>query len=396
MENFIYHAPTKVIFGKDSIKSLAKEVEALEDQRALLVYGSSRIENNGILSTIEEELDALGIEHQRFPGVKANPTLSHAKEGIRIAKDFSADIIIGVGGGSALDTAKAIAIGAENPGDLWDIWQGKLPIIQTLDMAAVLTIPAAGSEMSNSAVLTNEETKQKMGLTTEFNRPKFAIMDPTYALTLPKKQIACGVVDIMMHTLDRYFSPKEMLHNHMSTEIAHGLLRNVIKWGKIAYDDPSNYEAMSEIMWASSLSHNDLTGLGGGRDFSVHQLGHEISAMFDIAHGESLSAVWGTWCRYVLDTNVDLFVQYANKVWNIEGNDREAAIKGIEKTEQFFKSLNMPICIPDLSCGILDSKTLNELALRCSRYGKRKVGVFYPLDEKGLKEVYYLANCLAK
>ena len=177
-----------------------------------------------------------------------------------------------------------MAIGAVNAGDIWDIWQGKIKVSECLDVACVLTIPAAGSEMSNSAVLTNEETGQKIGLSLEIYRCKFSILDPTYAQSLPKKQIACGVTDIMMHTIDRYFGPEQTLHNHMTDAIAHALLKTVIKWGKIVYDDPTNYEAMSEIMWASSLSHNDITGLGGARDFSIHQFGHDISAKFDITH----------------------------------------------------------------------------------------------------------------
>ena len=392
MENFIYCAPTKVVFGKGAIDKIGKEANALEDQKAMIIYGSDRIEKNGILQKVESELDNWGIEHIRFSGVKANPTVAHVREGIKIAKDFSADLLIGIGGGSAIDTAKAISIGAVNAGDIWDMWTGNVKFDQALDVACVLTIPAAGSEMSNSAVLTNEETMQKIGLSSEIYRCKFAIMDPTYAQTLPKKQIACGVTDIMMHTLDRYFSPKQMQHNHMTDAIAHALLKTVIKWGKIAYDDPTNYEAMSEIMWASSLSHNDITGLGGGRDFSVHQFGHEISAKFDIAHGESLSAIWGTWCRYVMDNDIERFALYAKEVWGIEGDAKEAAIAGIEKTEEYFKSLDMPIRIPELSCGILDTKTLDELAERCTRYGKRKIGSFHPLDTQEVKKVYYLAN----
>ncbi|MBE5763885.1 MAG: iron-containing alcohol dehydrogenase [Clostridiales bacterium] len=392
MENFTYYAPTRVIFGKGAIENLGKEAEKLEDQKAIIVYGSNRVEKNGILQKVEEQLDTWGIEHIRFAGVKANPTVLHAKEGIKLAKEYSADLILAIGGGSAIDTAKAMAIGAVNSGDIWDIWTGKVPFTECLDVACVLTIPAAGSEMSNSAVLTNEELGQKVGLTTDIYRCKFAIMDPTYAQSLPKKQIACGVVDIMMHTLDRYFNKKEIQHNHMTDAIAHGLLKTVIKWGKIAYDDPSNYEAMSEIMWASSLSHNDITGLGGGRDFSIHQFGHEISAKYDITHGESLSAIWGTWCRYVMDYDIDRFALYAKEVWGSEKEGKEAAIEGIEKTEEFFKSLDMPIRIPELSCGILDKDTLDELAIKCTRNGARKIGTFHPLDTEEVKKVYYLAN----
>ena len=393
MENFVYQAPTKVVFGKDTIEKLSDEVKALGSKKVMVVYGSSRIEQNGLLSIVMKKLKKADADFICFPGVKANPTLSHAKEGVIIAKKYKPDLLLAIGGGSVIDTAKAISVGALVDDDLWDIWTGKVKVNKAINVASILTIPAAGSEMSNSAVLTNEFTGQKIGLSLEIYRCKFSIVDPSYAMTLPKKQIACGVVDIMMHTLDRYFSKKEIQHNHMTDAIAHGLLKTVIKYGAIAYANPSDYEAMSEITWASSLSHNDLTGLGGGRDFSVHQLGHELSAKYDITHGESLSATWGAWCRCVMDYDIDRFALYAKEVWGIDGDKEEAAIKGIIKTEEFFKSLDMPIKIPELKCGILDKTTLDELAERCTRYGKRCIGSFHPLDTDGVKEVYYLANC---
>ena len=393
MENFVYQAPTKVVFGKDTIEKLSDEIKALGSKKVMVVYGSSRIEQNGLLSTVMKKLKEADADFICFPGVKANPTLLHAKEGVIIAKKYKPDLLLAIGGGSVIDTAKAISVGALVDDDLWDIWTGKVKVNKAINVASILTIPAAGSEMSNSAVLTNEFTGQKIGLSLEIYRCKFSIVDPSYAMTLPKKQIACGVVDIMMHTLDRYFSKKEIQHNHMTDAIAHGLLKTVIKYGAIAYANPSDYEAMSEITWASSLSHNDLTGLGGGRDFSVHQLGHELSAKYDITHGESLSATWGAWCRCVMDYDIDRFALYAKEVWGIDGDKEEAAIKGIIKTEEFFKSLDMPIRIPELKCGILDKTTLDELAERCTRYGKRCIGTFHPLDTEGVKEVYYLANC---
>ena len=394
MENFVYCAPTKVIFGKGTIGTLNKEIAALCSKKVMVVYGSSRIETTGLLSNILKEIKLACADYVCFPGVKANPTVAHTREGIKIAKEYKPDLLLAIGGGSAIDTAKAISIGALTNADVWDIWTRKASVDKAINVASILTIPAAGSEMSNSAVLTNEETGQKIGLSLEIYRCKFTIMDPTYAQTLPKKQIACGVVDIMMHTLDRYFNKKEIQHNHMTDAIAHGLLKTVIKWGKIVYEDPTNYEAMSEIMWAGSLSHNDLTGLGGGRDFSIHQFGHELSAKYDITHGESLSAVFGAWCRYVMDTNIERFALYAKEVWGIDGNTEEAAVKGIIKTEEFFASLDMPITIPQLKCGILDKTTLDELAERCTRHGQRKIGTFKPLDTEGVKEVYYLANCV--
>lgn len=392
MENFSYYAPTKVIFGKGSLEKLADECLNINAKKIFIVYGSKRIEENGLLEDVKEKLENAQIEYFLFGGVKANPSLEYALVGIDKARSFCPDLILAIGGGSVIDTAKAISVGTINDIDIWDAWCGKVKFNKTVPVSCILTIPAAGSEMSNSAVLTNEKLKSKRGLSSDLYRCKFAIMDPVFAMTLPKKQIACGIVDTMLHTIERYFYPKEKQHNHMSDEIAEGLLRNVIKYGKILYSNQTNYEAMSEIMWASSLSHNDITGLGGGKDFSVHQLGHEISAMFDITHGESLSAIWASWCRYVFRDDIDRFAKFAKNVWGSKFEGIEAAIDGINKTEAYFKSLNMPISIGELSCGKLDEKIIDELALKCTRNETRKIGVFKPLDLKMVKEVYNLAN----
>ena len=394
MESFKFYAPTKVVFGVDSIKELSKECTLLNAKKIMILYGSNRIEKNGLLDTIKAQLDDASIDYCCFSGIKANPTLAKAEEGVVVAKEYNPDLLLAIGGGSVIDTAKAISVGGANDVKLWDVWCGIKKFNKTIPVACVLTIPAAGSEMSDSAVLTNEEIKQKRGLSSNLYRCKFAIMDPTYALTLPKKQIACGVTDIIMHTLERYFYPKEYQHNSMTDEIAEALIRNTIKFGKRVYENPNDLEAMSEVMWAGSLSHNDITGLGGKKDFSVHQFGHEISAMFDITHGESLSAVWASWARYVMDTDVDRFAHFAQYVWGINKDGADAAREGIDMMEEFFKSIEMPICIPNLSCGILDKETLDKLALNCSRNDTRKIGVFRPLSLEEIKEVYYLANIM--
>lgn len=396
MENFIYYSPTKVVFGKDSLHHLANEIAQQNATKVLIVYGSNRIESNGLLNDVINQLNSINIEFMIFKGIKANPTLSYAKEGIKISKEFKADFILAIGGGSVIDTAKAIAVGSKSDRDLWDIWCGKETIEDVLPIGCILTIPAAGSELSNSAVLTNEEICQKRGLSSNKYRCKFAIMDPLYAMTLPKKQIACGVTDIMMHTLERFFYAKEKQHNTLTDLIAISLLKTVIKYGKTAYDNPKDYNAMSEIMWASSLSHNDLTGLGGISDFSVHQLGHEISAMFDITHGESLSSLWATWARYVYKQDIDRFVYFANMVWDIEGTGEEVALKGIDALERYLKQLNMPICIPELSCGELDEKTIITLGNNCTRNGSRMIGSFYPIDTNQVIQIYSQANKNAK
>lgn len=309
------------------------------------------------------------------------------EKGIREKVDF----ILGVGGGSAIDTAKAIAHGVANPGiPLWDIWMKKVPLTRTTKVGVVLTIPAAGSETSDSAVLTNEVIGKKSGLGTELNRPAFAIMNPELTFTLPKYQIGCGIADIMMHTLERYFIPDQK--NRMTDEIAEGLLRTVIDSGRKALQNPADYDAMSELMWCGSLSHNNLTGLGRAKDFSVHKLGHALSARFDCAHGATLTAVWGSWAEYVWTNDVNRFVHYAKQVWGIEGSREETAREGIEKTVSYFKSIGMPVSLGELGIGIQDEKTLEELAMDATMNDTVRLSVLRPLDASDVLEIFRKAN----
>lgn len=390
MRDFKFSIPTSINFGKEALSNLVGELEKINAKKVMICYGSERIRQNGLLGKVEDMLKNAGISYILFGGVKANPRYSHVLDGVKLAKEFLPDCMLAIGGGSVIDTAKAIAIGAVNDGDLWDIWCYKIKEKTALKVGCILTIPAAGSETSDSAVLTNDYLMDKRGHSSDKFVCCFAIMNPEYALTLPKYQIACGVVDIMMHTLDRYFYKPQIQQNSMTDSIAEALLRNVIEYGKKAYTD-CDYQSMSEIMWAGSLSHNNLTGLGGGREFAVHQLGHELSAMFDVAHGASLSAMWGHWARFVLDKDVDRFIRYANKVWNIEGNDRLTALKGIEATENYFKSLDMPISLVEL-VGKQSDDTLKTLAHKCSRNGSRVVGEFSKMSEDILYSVYCQAN----
>ena len=349
-----------------------------------------------LIARIEQTLTDAGLEHMSFGGVQPNPRLSHAREGVQKALAFGADFILGVGGGSVMDTSKAIAHGVANPEtDIWDFWSKKAALTKTSRLGAVLTISAAGSETSDSAVLTNDETTLKRGLNTDLQRPLFAIMDPELTYTLPRYQVGCGVVDIMMHTLERYFNPGHP-SNRMTDEIAEGLLRTVIDAGRVAMQDSHNYDAMSEIMWAGSLSHNNLTGLGGVKDFSVHQFGHELSGMFDAAHGATLSVMWPQWARYVVDTDPARFAHYGEAVWRLtrkDGeSDRDLALRAIDTTEEFFRSIDMPTTFTELGIGVLSEEQLRELAERCTFFHTRVVGKFCPLDYDGILAVYRMAN----
>ncbi len=389
MNNFKFYAPTEVVFGKD-VENETGEVARKYGKKAFLVYGKGSVVKSGLLERVEKSLTEAGLEYEEFGGAKPNPTVAHAREGVSKALSFGADLIIAVGGGSAIDTAKAIAHGAANPdSDVWDIWTKKVPLEKSLPVGAVLTIPAAGSEMSDSAVLTNEEIGKKAGINTDFNRCRFAIMNPALASTLPKNQVAAGVTDIMMHTMERYFIPG--IKCDMTDEIAEGLLRTVIKNGAKVVKDPSDFDSMSEVFWASSLSHNNLTECGRGKDFSVHKLGHALSAKYDVTHGASLSAVWGSWAKELYKEAVSRFARYARNVWKVtEVDDEKAALAGIEKTVEFFKSIEMPVSLTGLGISPSD-EDLHALALDATMNDSMKLSRIRPLDAEAVYKIYKAA-----
>lgn len=392
MHSFTYYNPTEVIFGKDTQSQTAAYVNKYGGTRVLLVYGGGSIERSGLLTQVSENLKNNGIACEPFGGARPNPTLEHARAGVKKALAFQADFILGVGGGSAIDTAKAIAHGTANPDiDIWDFWSQKETLVKTLPIGTILTIPAAGSETSSSSVLTNTAAGRKSGLPSDLNRPCFAILNPELSFTLPLYQIGCGITDIMMHTLDRYFNP---LDNEMTDAIAEALLRTVIRYGSAAIKNPHDYEAMSELMWAGSLSHNGLTGLGGDKDFAVHQLGHELSASFDTAHGASLATVWGSWAAYVYPAKVSRFARYAKNVWGLTGRvPDELAVAGIDATVDYFRFLGMPTSFgTNTDIGIQDESSLHRLAFRCAHEGTRTIGSFKVMDESDIFHVYQAAN----
>ena len=392
MEKFIYYAPTEVVFGKKTELEVGNLVKKYDGTKVLIVYGGGSIVKNGLLERVETTLKTSGISVVLWGGVKPNPRLSHAKAGVELAIKEQVDFILAVGGGSAIDTAKGIAHGTANPdADLWDIWTKRIPIEKSLPIGVILTISAAGSEMSDSAVLTNEEIGKKSGFGTPLNRPKFTIMNPELTFTLSKYQIACGIADIMMHTLERYFIPNQ--NNRLTDEIAEGVLRTVIDNGRIAVQNPTDYGAMSEIMWCGSLSHNDLTGLGRGKDFCVHKFGHALSAKFDVAHGASLTTIWGHWAKYVYENDLERFKHYAKAVWGIQTEDAKlAAEEAIERTVAYFKEIGMPTCISELGVGEVSDETLRELSNSVSVGDTLVLSHIRKLRMEDVYQIYRMAN----
>ncbi|GFI36957.1 NADH-dependent butanol dehydrogenase A [Lachnospiraceae bacterium] len=392
MQSFVQYAPTEVVFGKGvegRVGAMAKKYQA---SKVLVVYGGKSVKESGLLDTIYKSLEAEGVTYTELGGVQPNPRMSLVRVGVENALAVGAELILAVGGGSAIDTAKAVAIGAASPDiDVRRFWDGEETVTRALPVGVVLTIAAAGSEMSDSVVLTNDEIGKKSGVNSNLIRPRFALMNPELTRTLPKYQLTCGIVDIFMHTIERYFTPVK--GNELTDEIAEGLLRTLIRNGRKAYEDPQDYDALSEIMWCGSLSHNDLTGLGRPKDFACHKLGHEIGGMFDEAHGATLSAVWGSWARYVYRLDVDRFAHYGERVWNIKNeNKEEAAIAAIEATERFFLDLHMPVAIGQLGIGVQPDEVLKKMAESATKGDTIKLGCFRKLDMQDMYEIYKAAN----
>lgn len=392
MNSFTYHVPTKVIFGRNTEDEVGRAVREAGGSRVLVIYGGGSAVKSGLLDRTAASLEKEGIAWKAVGGVKPNPLLELAQQITDENRDAGFDFVLGIGGGSVLDTAKAVAHGLADPKvPIWDYYTKKAEVKKSLPKGAILTIAAAGSETSDSAVLTREATAQKRGLNTPFNRPNFAIMNPELTYTLPPRQTACGVVDIMMHTLDRYFTVDT--DNAMTDGIAEALLRTVIESGRMAMADGRDYRARSELMWCGSLSHNGLTGLGQPKDFSVHGLGHELSGMFDIPHGESLSVMWPAWARWIWPERPERFARFGRNVWGLTGSDDAACAKGaILATEDYFRSLGMPVCFGEAEMGVQSDEVLSRLAKSCCFEGKRRIGQIKSMGEEEMLQVYRLAN----
>ena len=386
MDDFRYWSPTEVEFGRTAELKTGTYASKY-GKRVLLVYGKGSVVKSGLLDRITQSLQDADVAFCLFGGASPNPTLAHAREGVRKALSFHADLIIGVGGGSAIDTAKAIAHGTANPElDLWEIWTRKVPLERSLPVGAVLTMPAAGSELSDSAVLTNEDIGKKAGINTDFNRCRFAILNPALGATVPRYQLAAGIADIMMHTMERYFIPGSRAE--LTDEIAEGLLRTVIRNGKKVLDNPDDYDAMCELFWASGLSHNNLTECGRQKDFSVHKLGHALSARYGATHGASLCAVWDSWAHAVYRDCPDRFSRFARQVWGIVSDDPlVSSEEGIRRTVSFFSGIGMPVSLSEL--GVDPSpEDLHALALDATMNGTVRLCRIKPLGVTEVESIF--------
>ena len=392
MKDFVYCAPTKVVFGRGveaQAGALLKEAGA---KCALVHYGKASAAKSGLLSRVISSLESSGIAHVELGGVAANPRLSLVREGIALCRDRDVDFLLAVGGGSVIDSAKAIGYGAVFEGDVWDLYLKKVTPRASLPLMAVPTIAAAGSEMSDSSVITNEEGLLKRGLSSPWGRARFALVNPELTFTLSEWQSMCGCVDIMMHTMERWFSPEE--DSDLTDSLASALLKAVMRAATVVLQNPTDYNARSELSWAASLSHNGLTGCGRSGDWACHQLEHEISGMFDVAHGAGLSAIWASWARHVMPAAPSRFAKFACEVMAVPfdaANPMRVAREGIERTEAFFRSLNMPTRISELGVK-LDDEAIKTLAFKCSFEGTRTIGGIKCLDQADMEAIYRAAR----
>lgn len=391
MENFGFFIPTRVIFGKGTHLQVGKIVKEYGFHKVLVHFGGASAKKTGLLDAVLDALKAEGIGYVTLGGVQANPTLSMVRQGIELCLKETVDFVLAVGGGSVIDSAKCIADGAGNPGvDVWSYFRHEAVPQTALPVGTILTLSASGSEMSASCVITNEENGFKRGFNSATHRPLFSICNPELTYSVSRYQTGCGTVDIMMHTLERYFT--QTRDTMLTDRIAEGILKSTIEAGRIADREPDNYEARATLMWAGSLSHNGLTSAGRSFLMQVHQMEHELSGMYpQIAHGAGLSALWPSWARYVCSHDVSRFARYGVNVWNIDmdfGNPMNTALAGIQATEDFYKSLGMPVTLKELG---VERDRIEEMAEKCTNMGQRKLSGIVELGREEIIEIYGMA-----
>lgn len=392
--NFNYYSPTEVVFGNKTEEEVGTYLKKYDATRVLVVYGSERVQKNGLMTTVTDQLAANDIVYSLLGGVVPNPRLDKVYEGISKAKQISADFILAIGGGSVIDTAKAIAYGIAEPEyDVWSLYDGTRTATKCAPVGVILTIAAAGSETSKGSVITDDRTQEKRAYDDNLARPKFAIMDPALTLSLPDYQTEAGATDIMMHTMERYFTQGGNMA--ITDSIAEALLHTVMKTALILHDDPQNYEQRSELMWSGSISHNGLTDCGtDGGDWSTHMLEHELSGAFDVTHGAGLAAIWPTWARYVCSSDLPRFVKFATNVIGVEdtGTPEQIAEKGIQGMESFYHKIGMPTSIKEMGIKLSEEKC-HELAASCAQAAGGPQGSAKKLFEDDMFKIYINASC---
>lgn len=396
MNNFTFYSPTEFVFGRDTEQQVGTLACKYGAHKVMIVYGGGSVVRSGLLDRVKHSLDEAGLPHCELGGVQPNPIDSKVYEGIDLCRREGADMLLPVGGGSVIDTAKAIAAGVPYEGDFWDFFIGKAQVKRALKVAVVLTIPAAGSEGSGNAVITRMDTLQKLGLCAPFHlRPVFSILNPALTCTLPPAQTAAGIADMMAHIMERYFTNTP--HVEISDRLCEGTLKAILTEAPKVMADPNDYEARANIMWCGMVAHNGTCGVGREEDWSSHALEHEISAIYDVTHGAGLSVIFPAWLTWMLTHNLGKLVQFAVRVWDVPQPSPEAtesdlqavAREGILRLKQFFRSLQLPVTFAELGVPHPDIDRMIE-SLR--RNKGEFLGNYVKLTMEQCKEIYLLAE----
>ncbi|HRX16262.1 MAG TPA: iron-containing alcohol dehydrogenase [Spirochaetota bacterium] len=388
MENFDFYNKTKIVFGKDVENKAGEECKAI-GSKVLLHYGGGSIKKSGLYDRVVKSLKDAGVDYVELAGVKPNPRLSLVKEGIQICRKENIDLILAVGGGSVIDSAKAIGVGVHYEGDVWDFYMGKASPEKMLPLGVVLTIPAAGSEASPSSVISNEEVQLKKGLTNICLRPEFSLLNPELTYTLPDYQTACGITDMFAHVMERYFTTTKGVE--LSDRLCESVMKTVVHQAYRVLKDPKDYTARSEIMWAGTIAHNDMIGCGRSQDWSSHGIEHEISAIYDVAHGAGLAVVFPAWMKHVYTNNIGRFARFAHEVFNVDYDfekPERTALEGIAALERFFKDIGMPVRLSEMD---IDDKNIETMASKVTGNGAHSIGGFKELSKDDVKAILKLA-----
>lgn len=391
MNNFVFYSPTEFVFGKDTESEVGTLARKYGANKVLILYGGGSVVRSGLLKRVQKALEEVGIDYCSMGGIQPNPIDNKVYEGIDLCREKQIDMLIPVGGGSVIDTAKAIAVGTPYNGDFWDFYTGKTIAKVALKVAVVLTIPAAGSEGSGNTVITKVETLQKLSLRTpSVLRPVFSIMNPELTYTLPAYQTACGIADMMAHIMERYFTNTQEVE--ISDRLCEGTLTAIINEAPKVIINPMDYGARANLMWSGMIAHNGTCGIGCEEDWASHFLEHEISAIYDVAHGAGLSVIFPAWMTWMVDHNVDKIAQYAIRVWNVSPNsDKKAiALEGISRLKSFFVSLGLPVNFKQLG---IDTPDIDRMVNGLHHNKGELVGNFVKLGRSDSKEIYQLA-CL--
>jgi alcohol dehydrogenase YqhD (iron-dependent ADH family) len=388
MNNFRFWSPTEFVFGKNTVKNVGTLIKKQGGSKVLIHYGGQSAIKSGLLADIENELQNEFIDYVKLGGVQPNPVDTLVYKGIELCRKEKVNFILAVGGGSVIDSAKAIAAGVPYAGDFWNFFEGTVTINQALPVATVLTIPAAGSEGSPNTVITKEKESLKRGHGSPLLRPVFSIMDPVLTFTLPANQTAYGIADMMAHVMERYFTQTPGVET--SDRLCEAVLLAVIKEASLVFKEPENYDVRANIMWAGTIAHNGICGVGREEDWATHGLEHELSALYDVAHGAGLAVMFPAWMQYVYTSGIDRFVQFATRVWGIEntGDKKEVALKGIQALKDFFSSIGLPVNFKQLGAKKEDIDKLIE-TLKINSRGS--LGNFRQLDMNDARAIYEIA-----